>query len=291
VSDLDLVPFRLLIDRIVEPARRHMRAVFLPVALPLAIAGALAGIAQVAMLKGLGADPTASLPFLLGTIVLSIVYIVIYYFAYAAVTVAAMDAAAGRPVDMARAWRFPFRPMVFVTLGVTFVAGLISAMMCIAPALYVVPILSFVLPTMVDEETVGSAAIRRSIELSHFNPRRRLVDYPWVKIGVFILIAWTVTYALTMVVQLPFVFVQQFLFFRDVLGGGSPASFESAMSAQGWLQLPANVLGAFTTTIGWFYMAFGLAVLFQETRRQKEGQDLERAIVELVTVAQTDDGE
>ncbi len=285
MSDLELVSFRLLIDRVVDPARRHFRQLFPPIAAPLAVAGLVLSLVQTTWLIGSGEsfDEGSGLPVMavLGSgCLLGAVFMVIYSLGFSALLVGSLDAVAGRTVDMRRAWLFPFRPPVLATLVVVAMANLLSFMMLLLPALYVVPILAFVLPVMVEEGRFGFAAIRRSVQLVHWNPTGRWRDSVWLQTLVLLLIGLAVNYALTFAVQLPFVLVQQVLIFRDAAAGelGDPAALMAEML---WLQLPTQILTACATAASWLYWTCGIALLYREVRRRREAEDLRQAIDEL----------
>lgn len=290
MNRLDLIPFRLLIDRVVVPARRHLKTTLLPVALPVMAAGLALALVQAAWFDILfdpNPDPDAAAAFL-GTAVavggLSLLMLVVYGLAFAALTVAAVDAVASRPVSMGRAWAFVVRPRVFLGLFLLGLAYFGSAMMCFVPALYVVPLLAFVVPAMADEGLGPGAAFRRSIELMHWNPTRQVRSSPWLQAFLVLLVGFIINYAVTLVVQLPFLIAQQVLMIRRTFSGGV-ATVED-MAPVLWLQVPSVVLGSVATAAAWLYTAFGLAVLFREARRRKEATDLEEAVAELTGTAE-----
>ncbi len=282
MSDLELLSFRLLIDRVLEPARRHFRRVFLPIAVPLAATGMLATLLQIGWLKTLmgGGDLGQVLPMIGGIFLLVAAILAVYGLGFSALTVASLDAVAGRPVAMGRAWTSVIRPRVFGTLIVVAVCTFLSLTMCLLPVLYVAPILAFTLPVMIEEQRYGWAAIRRSAELAHYNPTSRWVDSAWLQILVLLLIGLVISYAVSFTVQMPFVAAQQLMIFRDAAAGQvtDPATLMSGML---WLQAPAQVLSAFATAATWLYWTFGISLLYREIRRRKEGDDLRQAVDEL----------
>lgn len=280
MSQLDLIPFRHLIDRVVNVVRPHLRSVFLPIAVPLTIISLSFVPIQTDWMQQMDAEAATleeALAMLTWVLVLVPLMVAGYVLIYGALSVAAMDAVAGRPIEMRRAWRFIIAPRAFLTLFlVTFLMGL-SFLFCLIPALYVVPVLSFVLPVMVAEKRFGMAAIQRSIELAQFNPSRRWATSPWLQIFLLLFVGWVVQQGLTMLVQLPFVVIQQVIVLREAVGGDAVEA-SMALSGFGWLQAAINLLGALIMALTWCYPAFGLAWLYQETRRRREGTDLEQAI-------------
>ncbi len=289
VNELDLIPFRTLIDRVVVPARRHLRTTLLPVALPVmagSLAVALAQIAWFDVMLDPDPDPDAAAAFLgagCAFMGLSFLMLAVYGLAFAALTVAAVDAVASRPVSMGRAWAFVVQPRVLLGLVLLGLAYFGSTMMCLVPALYVVPLLAFVVPAMADEGLTAGAAFRRSVELMHWNPTRRFGRSPWLQTFLLMLVGLIVNYAANLLVQLPFVLAQQVLMLRQTFSGEA-ATMEEMVSVL-WLQVPAVVLGSVATAVAWLYTAFGLAILFREVRRRKEAPDLEEAVDELTGAA------
>jgi uncharacterized membrane protein len=291
VNDLDLVPIHLLIDRIPGLARPYARVTVLPVALPVMAAGLAVALSQIAMFETLfSADPSpdpdamaAALVTLGSFFALAMAMMAIYALAFGALTVAAVDALAGRPVSMGRAWTSILRPRVLLTLLLVGMASAGSLMMCILPALYVIPLLSFVLPAMIDEDLGVGEAFRRSIELMHWNPTQRLGQTPWLQAFLILFIGFVVNYAANLLVQMPFLIAQQMLILRESFSGEivNPAEMTQAL----WLQVPAVLLGSVATALTWLYSAFGTVLLFREVRRRKEAADLEEAVSELTGVA------
>ena len=281
MNDLELLPFRLLLDRVLVPARRHFRQVFLPIAVPVAACSVLAALLQLGWINALTGDDLAGvLPMVGGIFMLMVVIMAVYGLGFGALVVASMDAVAGRPVEMGRAWLFALRPRVAGTLIVVGICHVLSLLMCLVPVLYVAPILTFVLPVMVEENRYGWAAIRRSVELAHDTPTGRWLDSAWPRILVFLIVGMVISYALTLCVQMPFLVAQQVLIFREA-ASGQVADPATLMNSTFWLQVPTQILGAFATTAAWLFWSFGISLLYRETRRRREGDDLRRAIAEL----------
>lgn len=281
VSGLDLVPLRMVLDRAWPSARKHLRQTFWPLSLPLVLIGVIAAFAQVRWLGEIGGLEPGSVPdfsVFLVLIAVGLVAGVLYGLSYSVLLVVAMNATVGRRIDIRRGWEFVLRPANFLTLLACGLATVASFMLCLAPAIFVLPVVSLVLPIMAIEGRTGTAAIARSLELASFNPSRRLLQYPWVQMAGVLFAGWAIATALSTAVQLPFIVLQQFLLVRDLIQGQS-ADIARTMSQQIWIQLPAQVLAAFATVIGWQYVAFATCRLFLEIRRRREGQDIELALV------------
>lgn len=283
MTDLDLIPFRTLLDHVVVPARRHFRQTLLAVALPLTFASVAAAIAQVRWSQmAINPDPENFGAFFAGMFVVMgvvMVVLVVYVMAYCALMVASMDAVSGRGVDMGRAWRFVFRLPVFLTIVLVSILNGMALMLCFLPALYVVPLLSFTLPAMVDEGLVGMDAIHRSAELFRFNPTGRLSHSPWLQTLLLLFVGMVLTYVISWSVQMPFVIAQQVLILRQTFA--SPETAAEQLGLVLWLQVPASILNALATAVTWLYTTFGLALLYRELRRRKEATDLAAAVGEL----------
>lgn len=282
MNDLDPASFRLLLDRVIVLARSNFRRLFLPTAVPLAACGVFATVLQVGWFKTLlgGGDFSQVLPMIGGLFLLLAAILVVYSLGFGALFVASMDAVAGRPVSIGRAWRFVIRPPVFGTLIVVGVVNFLSFMLCVIPAFYVTPVLTYTLAVMIEEDRYGWAAIRRSAELAHHNPTGRWADSAWLQTFVLLAVGLVINYAVSFTVQLPFVVAQQIVVFRDAASGqiSDPATL---MASTLWLQAPAQVLGAFATAATWLYWTFGVSLLYREIRRRKEAVDLRQAIGEL----------
>ncbi len=282
MSRLDLFSFRQLIDRAVVPVRRHLRQMFLPVALPVVLTSVPLAVLQVRVSQGiLHPDPAKIDEFLfltLGLLGLSFVAMAIYLLAFGALMVAALDVLAGRGVDMRRAWLFVLRPRVLATLFLFTVAQVLSFLMFFFPALWMVPLSAFALPVMVEEKITGFEVFRRSAELLHANPGGVFLKSPWVQMLVLLMLGAMLNVVFSTAASLPFSLGQQIATLRQALEGG--AALQATPSL--WLQVPAVVLANLAVTVSWCYFAFAVALLYREGRRRREAPDLETAIDELV---------
>ncbi|MEM8961056.1 MAG: hypothetical protein AAGD38_06220 [Acidobacteriota bacterium] len=279
---LDPLPYRVLIDRAVAPARAIFRPALLPVALPFAALTVALVVSQARWMGALfdfEADAAADTMFadIAFTMLMAFGVIAFQVIAYTAVTVVAMDQIAGRPLSFARAWRFAFRPGVLGTLIVVTVIMVLSVLFCLVPAIYFIPLLSLALPIMVEEDIFGATAISRSFELGNFNPRGRLMELPWIQSGVVLTVGFLVAQGLTLIIQLPLMVYQQVLIFRAGSQGETDATL-AVMNATVWAQVPSAFLGAFAQTASWLYSAAAIGLLYLEVRRRREGADLEQAV-------------
>jgi hypothetical protein len=271
------MPFRILIDEAIRLVRRHARAILPAVAIPVAILSALVAVAQVGMVNLEGDvppdDPMQALFPGCSMLLVMMVLVVLMGVAYIALQTAAVEATAGRPVDMGRAWRFAVRPAVWGTLILQGLAVFASALLCLFPVLYVFPLLSFTVPAMVVENRFGGSALSRSAELTRYNPQRQFFSTPLVKVLVFTLITTVISYALSMLVSLPFMIPMWFDVFRQASAGAEPN-----VNVWLWLQVPAQFLSGLVSTAVSLYLGFGIALLFFDARNRREGTDLAAAV-------------
>jgi hypothetical protein len=269
------MPFRLLIDEAIRQARRHFRSLYLPVAVPVAVLATLVAVAQALWFPSMLSNPTNSLGMLPGFYLLIFIYAGIVAVAYAALQVGVIDALSGRPVDMKRAWSFAIQGRVLGTLFLWYAATVVSVLCCCLPVLYVGPLLSFVSPLMVDEGRFGTDALRRSAELANYDPGQGFFERPIWKVLLFLFIGVLISYLLGLLVALPFQIPMYIDVFRQAASGQDALP---NMARWVWLQVPAQFLNALVTTAVYVYMAFGIALLFYDTRGRKEGVDLRSEI-------------
>lgn len=271
------MPFRLLLDEAIRQARRHFRAMYPAVAIPVALFATAIAVAQAQFFSRLGetggipGSPFGS-P---GVLVLTFVYLAIVVVAYNAMQVAAVGALSGQPVEMKRAWRFTLRGRVLGTILVWYLTVAGSLLCCCLPVLYVAPLLSFVPPVMADEARFGFAALSRSAELARHNPERRFLDTPLVKSLAVTFVGLLLSYALSFLVNLPFQVPMWVDMFRSAASG---EDVTGRMGLWMWLQVPAQFLSALASSAVYLYVSFGIALLFFDTRGRKEGSDLQSDI-------------
>ena len=301
------MPFTVLLDQAMREARRYGRVILPSVALPAAVLSSLMVVFQVRYmnaLSGAESNPLQVLAPACSFMAMVFVVIALLVLAYTAMQVAVVDAAAGRPVDMKRAWRFTVELRVLGTLllvglaaGALFIVCCIPAGVVVAVGAMVNPLLavllgivcgvlvlvaflflttmwSFVTPVMADEGLFFGDAMRRSFELVRFNPERRLFSArPMWKLLALLIVGAVISYIVQFLVSLPFsipVWVQTF---TNAAKGQEPS-----FGGWFWLQVPGQFLGTLASTAVYLYTSFGVALLFFDTRGRKEGTDLAAAI-------------
>jgi hypothetical protein len=269
-----LLPFTLLIDEAMKLMRRHFKVMFPAVAAPLAVAAAATAVFQALMLKNITTEisPAGMPTFSLGSIVMGLLQMFILIVGMIALQKAAVEATAGRPVDMRAAWRFALRPTVLGTLILQGLAVVASVFACCVGVLYVAPLLALTGPAMADEGVVGPTALSRSATLTRYNPRGNFLETPQVKALGLMLITALISYTMSAVVTIPFQLPMYLDMFRDIAAGNEPNL--AGMSQWAWLQIPAQVLNMVATIAVATYSSFAYALLFFDTRARKEGSDL-----------------
>jgi len=206
-----------------------------------------------------------------------LVLIVAQSLAYTALAVACADAVQTGGVSMKRSWRFVVQARVLGTLVLVWIALGISFLLLFFPAIYVGLILSLVTPVMAVERVFGFAAMRRSTQLVRYNPQRRFLANPKVKIFALGVIGFVISWVLRAVVEMPFALFQGYLAAREVAARGQ-ADSSAWVTRVMWTQIPSAVLASLVTTAVGVYISFGLALLYFDIRRRKEGMDLEAEI-------------
>lgn len=275
----------LILDEATKHARRHFRAIYLPVAIPVSVASATMPLAQSAFYRGMGIAPRPpDLSVLLSRMGLMFGAFLVFFFVYAiangALMVAAVDATAGRPVSMRRAWLMVVRPRVLGTMILAWLAAMVGFVLCVLPGVYVTLILCLVLPVIVDEGLAGTGALARSKALMEYNPRRDLGSDPRLRAFLILLAGALLGYVLNFVVEIPAMVVQQVVVMRSVASGQrtDPASLMTSLL---WLQVPTSMIAMLAQSVVRLYVSFCISLLFVDVRRRKEGVDLEGAIASL----------
>jgi hypothetical protein len=100
------------------------------------------------------------------------------------------------------------------------------------------------------------------------------------KVFVLLVVGMLLSQVISFTVQMPLVFVQQLFVFREAAAGADPnALLYDARWL--WLQVPATLLGSLAQSAVVLYLSFGMALLYFDVRRRREGYDLEAALDEL----------
>jgi hypothetical protein len=283
------LPFRQILDEAVRQARRHFRRIYPYVAIPAALAGGMVPLAQGVFFRdafsGAGSAPHPEFGRMAAGMavfgLVMFVYMTVYALAYGAMFAAATDAVAGREVSMRRAWALVVRPRVLGTLVLLTLAVGFGFLFCVLPGIYLALIYAFTVPVIVTESQLGTAALSRSSELARYNPQRKFDSDPRLHVFVTFLVGTMLGYMVNLFIQLPLIAFQQFIVMRDVAGGAKPDP-GAIMARMAWIQVPTTMLGVLTNTAVHLYVCFGVALIFFDLKRRKEGLDLEAAVARLV---------
>ncbi len=290
MKDLELLSFRLLIDHVVTLVKQNFRRLYSKVAAPLAVTGLGVGLLQVwwAGVTGGIEEGDANVSEFFGAfgsfLLAMVVVVVIQFVVYQSLMVAALGTVAGRETGLLDGLRTIARPRIFFQLVLVTLA-IVFSFACCLPAIYVVPALTYVLPAMVEEDRRGLDAWKRSFDLVHFHPTGKWLHHPLLQTGMLLFVGFLISSAVTMVVQWPFLIVQQILVLREA-ASGVLTDPDTLMTTTAWLQVPAQLLSALATSVAWLYWTFGVALLYREIRRRREGWDLDAAIRQLEPVGE-----
>jgi hypothetical protein len=268
------MPFRILIDDALRQARRHFRAIYPSVAIPVVVFGTLVAVVQALLLPRLQSSAAA----FNGALViypLALINFGLLIVAFMAMMGGVMDALRGQAIDMRRAWRFAAQGRVLGTLVLWYAAGLVSLLCCCVPALFVGPATAFVPLVMLDEGRYGFGAFSRSIELALHDPASQVFKRPLLKVLLLLVVIVIVSSLLSLLVALPFQIPMYLDMFRRMSAGEDPMQ---GISGWIWLQVPAQFLAGLVSTAVYLYLGFGLALLFFDTRGRREGTDLRSEI-------------
>jgi hypothetical protein len=278
-----------MLDEAVRQTRRHFRRIYPFVAIPLALMGGLVPLAQGLFFRDAfeGLSPSKTPDFaraMLGFGVFGLVmlaFMVVYGLGYGAMFVAATDALTGREISMRRAWGMMARPRVFGTVVLLGLAVSLGFVFCVLPGLYLGLIWAFTVPVMVAESRFGTTALSRSAELARYNPKRQFDSDPRLHVFITVMVGTMLGYMINLLIQLPFIAIQQFVLMRD-MAGGQKADPAELMARLTWIQVPTQILGMLTNTAVHLYISFGLVLLFLDLKQRKEGLDIEAAVASLV---------
>lgn len=289
------MPFRVLLDEGVRRARQHFKALYLPIALVVALLQVSMVAAQALFMttafRGLAADATDVSTFVagyFGFVGLVLLISAATYLCYSIMGAAVVDATAGRKPDLGRSVLLVLKPRFFFTLLGTGLGIFVGFLCCIAPGLVLAMIWGFILPVMVEEKLTLGNAFARSSALARYNPLGHWTGSPMVKIFVLLVVGTLLSYAVSFIFQVPFAILQQLWVLREAASeGGAEAIFASG--AFHWLQVPGTALGSLAQTAVMLYLNFGIALLYFDVRRRWEGSDLLAAVEDLGTPAAAGD--
>lgn len=276
------MPFGMLIDEAMRYSRRHWKSIWPAVAVPVAALSGVTAALQAFNFQGFfgsldsGEPPSPFAMWSPALIVLTLLSVFVLALASTVTTFAVTDALSGRPISMADAWASAVRPRVLGTVILNGLAVFAAIACCCLPVLYVAPLLSLTNVAMRAEGVYGPSALSRSAELTQYNPTRNFFETALVKVFLVMVIGVVLSYAVSLIVALPFQFPMYANMWRQI-AAGEPPNLES-MGSMMWLQVPAQVLSSLVSMALSMYLGFCTALLFFDTRNRKEGRDLRQAM-------------
>ncbi|MDY7096228.1 MAG: hypothetical protein SX243_24905 [Acidobacteriota bacterium] len=221
------MPLRILVDQAMRETRKHFRRLYLPFATVLMVVQGGAIFALLAWSQYMESGAVADFDEFGAVMVggcggIGLLFVLVYW-TLIAMQVAAVQAVANRPIDLAQAWLFPLRPKVIGTLLLMVLFLVLGTLACVFPVIWVAIVLSLVLPVMVLEDLYGNNAIKRSYRLITYNPHRSLLHNPQVKVGLIFVVSWALSSLVGLLLKTPFQLVLAVLAFRDAASTGVEA--------------------------------------------------------------------
>jgi hypothetical protein len=286
--DRDPRSLRRLIDEAFVYLRRHFVKIYFPVAIPIAL---LSG--GMPLVQGLWVTremqnanpaslrPAAFLFVMAASVGVTLVYLSIHMLGSIALVGGSLDAIRLGAVDMGRSWRRAFDPRVFGTSLLTAIIVGLGMMCCLLPGLYAALLFGLVVPVVLAEGLYGRAALERTYALTTHNPTRAFTADPRFRVFVVLAAGFLMQYAISILVSLPMIVLQQVLMFRSIAEGARPNPY-SLMRSMMWVQVPTTVLQTLTQETIALYVSLTLSLLFFDLREQREGLALEAEIDGLV---------
>ena len=288
--NFEVKSLRQVLDAGIPLARKNIRALYWPIALPVVIISTISGVVQAGLMARV--MPTASeemdlssfldlMSLSAGAIVIGLFAMAVMVAGYSALTVTTMDVLGGRQPDMKRAWGMACQPGMLWTAALTVIFSILSLLLCLLPALWMLPLLTLTLPVAVVEGSRGMGAVSRGATLLRSRPGMPASERPWVRSLVVLLVAAALVQALTWVGQGPLLIVQQIWIARDMASG-------DISNATVWLQVPLSAIGALTQVLAWVYATFTLGVHYHDVINRRRGADLEQEIDRWASRGDTD---
>ncbi|HPC82231.1 MAG TPA: hypothetical protein P5234_02755 [Thermoanaerobaculaceae bacterium] len=285
--NLRAISLRELLDEGLRLTRQSFRRLYLPFAIPVALAATAMTVIQagfygaVGEAGGFGGDPTSVMAGFGATMIAMLAYVALYLLANTAMLGAMVWTATGEPAGPARAWRWAVSSRVLGTLVLQGLLIGIGLLFCVVPGIVVMLRLWLTGAVMAGERQYGADALRRSAELLTHNPERKLAASPQLKVIAIVFATWLVSAVATMAVNLPFAIAQQIIVFRSIVGAGGDDAPAAVLDTLVWFQAPQALLGGLVTVAVGLYSAALGALFFLDLCRRREGDDLEAALDEL----------
>ena len=282
-SQLETIPFAVLVDEAWKSTRTWARAILVPAALMLAPAAlGIQVIGGMWNLSLVGMDPARfESGRFCGTMVLgglaALVLAVWFVFVYGSMMVSAVRTLGGESPALRPSLRFYLRPRVWGTDLLAWLLISLGLLACILPGLFLMAAWSLRVPVMVREGRFGWEALKRSWELLSHNPSGDFLRHPVVKVLLLVVLGVVLGQAISFVVQAPTLIVSQVMVLRG-MSRGEGADPQALMRAMLWLTIPAAVIATLAQLAVQLYIDFATSHLYLDQVRRKEGADLGSAL-------------
>jgi hypothetical protein len=283
---LDALPFAVLIDEAWRSTRAWARAILVPAAAVLA-PGALALQVLIGLwnLSIVSMEPGRFEPSrFCGTMavgMVAVLLVAIFYAAvYGCVMVTVVRVLGGEAPRLRSSARFYLQPKVWATDLLAWVLTALGFAACILPGLFLLAAWALRVPVMVREGRFGWDALARSWELLFHNPSGRLLRHPLLKVLLIFVLGAVLGYAVSMLVQMPAVVVNQAMMMR-AMTRGQAVDPQAIVRATLWLSIPAGVVAALAQLVVQLYIDFVTGAIYFDQVRRKEGTDLSAALDQL----------
>jgi len=282
-SQLETIPFAVLVDEAWKSTRTWARAILVPAALMLAPAAlGIQVIGGMWNLSLVGMDPARfESGRFCGTMVLgglaALVLAVWFVFVYGSMMVSAVRTLGGESPALRPSLRFYLRPRVWGTDLLAWLLISLGLLACILPGLFLMAAWSLRVPVMVREGRFGWEALKRSWELLAHNPSADFLRHPVVKVLLLVVLGVVLGQAISFVVQAPTLIVSQVMVLRG-MSRGEGADPQALMRAMLWLTIPAAVIATLAQLAVQLYIDFATSHLYLDQVRRKEGADLGSAL-------------
>ena len=254
-------------------------ALFVSIMLPIAAFQAIFAAMMALVQTNLGDDQLTGLALagVAAIFVVALVSIAIALVSGGALSHAAYRLAGGHGFDAMESWRQGARPRVFATLILSGLGVFAGILCCIVPGAYLALIWAFVLPVVFEESLAYSHALRRSNEISRFNPSGQFGDAPRVRVFLIYLVTVVTTYILAGIVQLPSMIAAILWAIRAGQGDG-PHEMPALIH---WLGVPTAFVTSIVQSALVVFSAVAIATLYFDIRGRMEAKDLDAAISDM----------
>lgn len=275
MTDPGVLGFQEILDRSVRFVRRELRALLpIPLVVQLPV-GLVMAVVQLRVQDGLvpGTMPGLDVygPVFGSFLVSGLVTLLVYLAVYRAIG----EHLDGKRPALGEVYRWALAPRRYFTLLLAAFLVLLGMVLLVAPGVVLLLYLGLIVPVIHEEGLAGLAAIGRSFALVRYNPRRRFVRSTALKVFLIYVVTSLVSYAVSVIVQLPVLVVSGLAGFRAATTG------RGEMTNPPWfvgMALLSQILSIAVQAVVGLYAATALTLLYRDCRERMEGRALEQAI-------------